>query len=61
MKKLLNFKRLSAALDVPVPTLRTWAKAKKIPMIDMGWRSKFFDEDDVREALKRFTVKAIGE
>ena len=61
MKKLLTFDQLAEELGVPAETLRTWARAKKIPVIRMGWRSCFLDPDAVRKALEKFTVHAIGE
>jgi DNA-binding transcriptional MerR regulator len=61
MKKLLTFPQLAEEIGVPAQTLRTWARQKKIPTIRMGHRSVFGDPDDVRKALARFEVRAIGQ
>jgi len=58
--RLLDIKQLSAELPMPVRSLQTLKRRRKIPYLAIGHRTVRFDLEKVRQALDAFEVKAIA-
>ena len=56
--RLLDIKQLSAELPMPVRSIQTLKRRKKIPYLAIGHRTVRFDLEKVRQALDVFEVKA---
>jgi hypothetical protein len=57
----LDTKGLAAELRKPESTVQRWARMRVIPSIRAGWRTRLYDPEAVREALKKLEVKAVSE
>ena len=51
---------LSEAFQTPVRTINAWMRARRIPFRKVG-RIVLFDLAEVREALDRYKIRAVGE
>lgn len=60
MEKLITIKPLSEQKGIPVRTIRTMMRQRKLPYIRAGYRTVLFDLDEVTAALERLKVKAVG-
>ena len=58
--RLVNIRSLSESTGIGVRTLRTLMSARKIPFIRCGYRTIFFNVEEVDKALLRFKVKAVN-
>jgi excisionase family DNA binding protein len=58
--KLLTTKELAAKAEKPVSHIQRLARQRIIPSIVVGWRTRLFDEEAVRKALLRRTVKELN-
>ena len=59
-RRSLTKRDLARELNVSIRTIDVWIHNKKIPYKKLGSRMVRFDLDQVEEALKRFTVKAVS-
>lgn len=60
-EKLLTKEELREKLNVPsVRVIEEMVKAKRLPVIRLGYRTVRFDWSKVQAALARLTVKAVG-
>ena len=60
MSKLVNIGGLSAQKGIPIRTLRSLMGARKIPFLRLGYRTIFFDIEEVDRALQRFEIQEVG-
>ena len=60
MKRLLNTNQLAEKKNVSPRTIRTWVQTGKIPVLRLGWRSNYFEEEAVDRALSKFEIKAVS-
>jgi hypothetical protein len=58
--KFVNAKGLSEATGVPVLTLRTLYRQRKISGIKAGHRTLLFDKERVVRELEKFTISAVS-
>ena len=58
--KLVNIAALSDYKGIPVRTLRSLMAQRKIPFLKLGYRTIFFDIQQVDRALQRFEVQEVG-
>jgi excisionase family DNA binding protein len=56
---LMTTREVAADIGRPVSTIQRWMRDRKIPYIDVGWRTKLFDPEEVRKALLRKTVREL--
>jgi predicted site-specific integrase-resolvase len=55
----LTAKELAERLGEKIFTIQRWGRAKVIPVIDLGHRTKRFDFESVKAALLRRQLKAV--
>jgi excisionase family DNA binding protein len=58
-KKLLTTRQLARYFQKPESTIRRWARARTIPVVKVGWRTRLYDPQAVEQALLRKTVKEL--
>lgn len=59
-QNLIGIHALSSEMALPVSTIRTLQRGRKIPYVKAGHRILLFDPAKVRAALDRFEIKEIG-
>lgn len=57
---LLTKKKLAIELDMPLTGVQALCREKKIPVIRLSRKTIRFDLAEVKAALAKFTVKAVG-
>lgn len=60
MPKYLHYKEMSAECGLRVRTLRSLKAQRKIPFVQLGYRTVVFVAEDVNRALKKFNVEAVS-
>jgi hypothetical protein len=55
----LKPKEAAAALNMSIFTLNRLRRARKLPVLSIGYRSKVYDLDACRAALSKLKIKAL--
>jgi DNA-binding transcriptional MerR regulator len=50
---LRTTKQLAKECRKPISTIQRWTRQGIIPCVELGWRTKFYDRQAVRDALMR--------
>jgi hypothetical protein len=58
-ERFLTAVELARQWDKPVSTIRRWTRLRIIPVIDAGFRTKYYDPEAVKRALLKRTVKEL--
>ena len=58
--KLIKRTELAEKLSMPPALVKEFTRQRKIPCVRLGHRTVRYDIEAVREALKRFEVKAVS-
>lgn len=59
-QKLLSKSELAESLGVSKSTITRWVQRRRISVLKIGYRTRFFQLERVLEDLERFNIKAIG-
>jgi len=58
-ERLLTAQELARQWKKPVSAIRRWTRLRVIPHVSVGFRSKYYDPQAVKDALLKRTIKAI--